>query len=381
MQIYLVGGAVRDELLGLEVKDRDWVVVGSSPEEMLQKGFTPVGRDFPVFLHPQTHEEYALARTERKSAPGYHGFTFHASPEVTLLEDLARRDLTINAMAKTANGELIDPFGGAQDLQNKIFRHVSPAFEEDPVRVLRLARFAARFAEFSIAKETLQLAQSMVLKGEIQALVPERVWGEVSKALMLSQPARFFEVLMVGGAFALLFPQLAHLQDLPMHSSPFFQSLNTSAQHASALESRFGLCFYPYQAHDLNRSKAQALCDALKVSSPSKDMAQLVVQLGEALSERLSLDAQHTLDLIESLDGFRRPNRLEQALSVFDMAAQCAQHERMHMLASHVAKALETLRQLDAKALTEAALAQGLQGVQVGAYLHAQRHQALERAS
>ena len=195
MKMYLVGGAVRDELLGRPAGDRDWVVVGATPIEMLDAGFVPVGRDFPVFLHPQTHEEYALARTERKTAPGYHGFAFHAAPEVTLEDDLARRDLTINAMAREEDGTLVDPHGGQRDLAGRVLRHVSPAFAEDPVRILRLARFAARFHDFSIAPQTMQLMREMVGAGEVDALVAERVWQELSRGLMEARPSRMFEVL------------------------------------------------------------------------------------------------------------------------------------------------------------------------------------------
>jgi tRNA nucleotidyltransferase (CCA-adding enzyme) len=201
MKIYIVGGAVRDELLGRPNADRDYVVVGATPQAMQAAGYRPVGKDFPVFLHPKTHEEYALARTERKSGHGYHGFTFHAAPDVTLEEDLARRDLTINAMAKGADGELIDPYCGQRDLQAKILRHVGPAFAEDPVRILRIARFAARFSDFSVAPETLALMRGMVASGEVDHLVAERVWQELAKGLMEDKPSRLFEVLRDCGAW------------------------------------------------------------------------------------------------------------------------------------------------------------------------------------
>ncbi|NLC24255.1 MAG: multifunctional CCA tRNA nucleotidyl transferase/2'3'-cyclic phosphodiesterase/2'nucleotidase/phosphatase, partial [Oxalobacter sp.] len=200
MKIYTVGGAVRDMILGLPVRDRDYVVVGTTTDVMLLLGFQPVGKDFPVFLHPQTKEEYALARTERKTGPGYKGFVFHAEPDVTLEEDLARRDLTMNAMALSKDGDLIDPFGGQEDLKNRVFRHVSPAFAEDPVRILRLARFAARFPDFTIAPETMDLMKEMVASGEVNALVPERIWQELSQGLMEKQPSRMFMVLRECGA-------------------------------------------------------------------------------------------------------------------------------------------------------------------------------------
>src|SRR5450830_829658 len=218
LQTYLVGGAVRDALLGLPVQDRDWVVVGATPQTLLDQGYVAVGKDFPVFLHPHTHEEVALARTERKTAPGYHGFAIHAAPDVTLEEDLARRDLTINSIAVNHEiirdtgqfdiQDVIDPFGGVQDLQHKVFRHISPAFREDPVRILRLARFAARFADFTVAPETLVLMRAMVLAGEVDALVPERVWQELSRGLMERAPSRMFAVLRRCGALARILPEL-----------------------------------------------------------------------------------------------------------------------------------------------------------------------------
>ncbi len=218
VQIYVVGGAVRDELLGRPNADRDYVVVGATPESMLADGFRPVGKDFPVFLHPQTHEEYALARTERKTGRGYHGFAFHAAPDVTLEQDLARRDLTINAMARAADGSLVDPFDGQRDLSAKILKHVGPAFAEDPVRILRLARFAARFADFTVAPATLDLMCGMVAAGEVDHLVPERVWQELAKGLMEDKPSRMIEVLRDCGALARLLPEVDKLFGVPQRA-------------------------------------------------------------------------------------------------------------------------------------------------------------------
>ncbi|MFN9211205.1 MAG: multifunctional CCA addition/repair protein, partial [Betaproteobacteria bacterium] len=215
MKIYRVGGCVRDALLGRAVVDRAWVVVGATPQQMVAAGYKPVGRDFPVFLHPVKREEYALARTERKTAPGYHGFAFHAAPDVTLEDDLARRDLTINAIAQADDGSLIDPHGGAADLRAKVLRHVGPAFAEDPVRILRLARFAARFADFRVADETLALMRGMVAAGEVDALVPERVWQELARGLMEDRPSRMFETLRACGALARLLPELDRLWGVP----------------------------------------------------------------------------------------------------------------------------------------------------------------------
>jgi tRNA nucleotidyltransferase (CCA-adding enzyme) len=218
MRTYMVGGAVRDALLGLPVNDRDWVVVGATPQEMIALGYLPVGRNFPVFLHPQTREEYALARTERKTARGYHGFVFHAEPNITLEDDLARRDLTINAMAQTDEGRLIDPFAGQADLRNRLLRHVTVAFREDPVRILRVARFAARFADFRVADETLALMRQMVEAGEVDALVAERVWQELARGLMEHKPSRMFEVLRECGALARLLPEVDRLWGVPQRA-------------------------------------------------------------------------------------------------------------------------------------------------------------------
>jgi tRNA nucleotidyltransferase (CCA-adding enzyme) len=377
MQIFLVGGAVRDELLGLAVKDRDWVMVGSSPEDMVKMGFTPVGKDFPVFLHPQTREEYALARTERKSAPGYHGFTFHASPEVTLEEDLQRRDLTINAMAQTLEGELIDPFGGQRDLQNKVFRHVSPAFKEDPVRVLRLARFAARFPHFTLAEETLHLAKDMAKNGEIQALVPERIWTEIGKALMHEKPSRLFEVLMACDAFKILFPPLSFLQDDPLAQLSFFQSLDASAKTSCSQEIRFALCFYPYASSSppvaMSLAQAQSMCDALKVPTDCKDMALLMLQLTQKTFSMGTLNASNLLALIESLDGFRRAERLQCALNAALIASTSAAQAQCQQTLQVLTKALACTLTLNIKQLTAEALEQGRQGVEIGQLIHQAR--------
>lgn len=240
LQCHRVGGSVRDELMGLPTGDRDWVVVGATPEQMIARGFRPVGKDFPVFLHPHTHEEYALARTERKTGPGYHGFEMHFSPDVTLEEDLLRRDLTINAMAMPAESgtrTLIDPFNGRQDLQDRIFRHVSPAFREDPVRILRLARFAARFPDFDIADETLDLMRAMSAAGEVNALVPERVWQEVSRGLMSKCPSRMLEVLEQSHALGILLPELPPAQTQP----GWLDALDASAAANDPLPVRFAI--------------------------------------------------------------------------------------------------------------------------------------------
>src|SRR5215218_1314440 len=240
MKIYEVGGAVRDELLGLPVQDRDYVVVGATPDEMIELGYKPVGRDFPVFLHPETHEEYALARTERKTGRGYHGFQFHAAPDVTLEEDLQRRDLTINAIARDENGEIIDPYNGSDDLSLGILRHVSPAFAEDPVRILRVARFAARFG-FEIAPETAELMREMVSSGEVDALVPERVWQELARGLMEERPSRLFDVLQECGALARIAPELASLFEHADQASETSDAVDEAAGAGASLETRFAV--------------------------------------------------------------------------------------------------------------------------------------------
>ena len=234
-QIFTVGGAVRDELLGLPVQDRDFVVVGATPADMLAQGFRAVGKDFPVFLHPKTHEEYALARTERKTGPGYTGFAFHAAPDVSLTDDLARRDLTINAIARDAAGALTDPFGGVADIAARVLRHVGPAFVEDPVRILRVARFAARFTEFTVAPETLELMRRMVDAGEVDHLVAERVWQEMARGLMEERPSRMFEVLRECGALARLVPELDRLFGVPQRAD-FHPEVDTGIHVMMALD-------------------------------------------------------------------------------------------------------------------------------------------------
>lgn len=337
MQIYTVGGAVRDEMLGLPVADRDYVVVGATPEVMLAAGYKPVGKDFPVFLHPTTHEEYALARTERKTAPGYHGFAFHAAPEVTLEDDLARRDLTINAMARGEDGMLVDPYGGARDLAAKVLRHVGPAFVEDPVRILRLARFAARYADFTVAPETQALMQQMVHAGEVDHLVPERVWQELAKGLMEQKPSRMFAVLRDCGALARLLPELDRLFGVPQRAE-FHPEVDTgihtlmvvdqSAHFAYALPVRWAALL-----HDLGKGLtpadilprhhgheaasvdlANAVCARLKVPSDCRDLALLAARYHGEIHRARELRPATIVTLLEKTDAFRRPERFRQIL-------------------------------------------------------------------
>ena len=302
MKSYVVGGAVRDELLGLPVKDRDHVVVGATPEQMIQLGYRPVGRDFPVFLHPQTHEEYALARTERKTAPGYHGFTFHAAPDVTLEQDLQRRDLTINAMARDESGRLIDLCHGAEDLGRGVLRHVSPAFAEDPVRILRVARFAARFG-FSVAPETAALMVRMVQAGEVDALVAERVWQELATGLMEPTPSVMFGVLRACGALARVLPVIDALYD-DERAPAALAALDAAAAANAALEVRFAALL-----RELEPEAVDTLCVQLRAPAACRDLALLAARHAHALADAAALDAEELLAVLESADAWRRPER------------------------------------------------------------------------
>lgn len=339
MKVYLVGGAVRDRLLGRPVSERDYVVVGATPRDLLDLGYRQVGRDFPVFLHPQTNEEYALARTERKTGRGYHGFVVHAEPDVTLAQDLARRDLTINALAQDESGSLIDPFGGAEDLRRRILRHVSPAFAEDPVRILRVARFAARFAHlgFRVADETLVLMREMVKGGEADALVPERVWQELAKALGEADPSVFFTTLRACGALARLLPELDRLFGVPqpvrwhpevdcgVHT---MMVVDRAAQLSQDTAVRFAAL-----THDLGKGATPAeilpshrgheargvllidgLCERLRVPKRVRDLARLTARYHGLVHKVAELRAATVLELFEGADAFRRPERFEQML-------------------------------------------------------------------
>ena len=326
MKIYLVGGAVRDRRLGLPVRERDWVVVGATPQELLSQGYKPVGRDFPVFLHPVSKEEYALARTERKTGPGYTGFETCSDPTITLEEDLRRRDLTINAMAETPEGELIDPYGGAEDLDNGLLRHVSPAFVEDPVRILRVARFAARFAHwgFRVAHQTNALMRQMVQNGEVDHLVPERVWSEFARALETKTPERFFDVLYGCGALARLFPEIEPLyrQASPArhgHKGGAFPALRSSVALDADPAIRCAAL-----ACDISRGVGEdfdsrclaAMCARLHAPSAWRDLAMLALQHRERIHSAAALPAAAKLDLLGDLDAWRRGKRFEDILLV-----------------------------------------------------------------
>ncbi len=335
MDIYQVGGAVRDAMLGLPVTDRDYVVVGATVDAMLAQGFQPVGRDFPVFLHPQTHDEYALARTERKTAPGYTGFVVHADPSVSLEQDLLRRDFTVNAMARAADGSLVDPWGGQADLQARVFRHVSPAFTEDPLRILRGARFLARFTDFRLADETLQLMREMVQAGEVDHLVPERVWQEIARGLMAERPSRMLSVLRDCGALARIAPEIDRLfgvRQNPCHHPEIDAGWHTllvvdqAARAGASLEVRFAAL-----THDLGKAVSEppdhtghellgdaplrSLCERLKVPAVCRDLARLTVRWHGEMHAVSRLSAEDKVRLLENLDAFRRPERLEGVLA------------------------------------------------------------------
>ncbi|MCP1659540.1 multifunctional CCA addition/repair protein [Neisseria perflava] len=338
MQIYLVGGAVRDALLGLEVKDRDWVVVGANAETMTAQGFQPVGRDFPVFLHPKTHEEYALARTERKTAKGYAGFSFHADESVTLEQDLLRRDLTINAMAQDSDGRIIDPFGGRQDLADGVLRHVSPAFAEDPVRILRIARFAARYG-FVVAPETMTLMKQMVADGEADALVAERVWQELAKGLMERQPRRMVEILRECGALAVILPEVDALFGVPQRADyhPEIDSgihtlmvLQRAADMGLTLPERYAALLHDlgkaltppdilpkHYGHDVNGVPlVRGVNGRLRAPKACAELAELVCRWHILFHKVGQLKTATVLKILKQTDAFRRPERFQTALNV-----------------------------------------------------------------
>jgi tRNA nucleotidyltransferase (CCA-adding enzyme) len=406
MQTYMVGGAVRDALLGLPVQDRDWVVVGATPEALAAQGFLPVGKDFPVFLHPKTREEYALARTERKTAQGYRGFAIHAAPNVTLEDDLARRDLTINAIAQAEGGTLIDPYGGQRDLANRVLRHVTEAFAEDPVRILRVARFAARFTDFEVAPETLALMRQMVEAGEVDALVPERVWQELSRGLMAQQPSRMFDVLRACGALRILLPEVDRLWGVPQRAEyhpevdtgvHLMMVLDMAARLDASLPVRFA-CL----GHDLGKGTTpadmlprhigheersvrlvQQLCQRLRVPVDCREIAEVVAREHGNIHRSADFGAAALVRLLERCDAFRKPARFADIL----LACECdargrlglteqAYPQRPRLLA--VLAAAQTVVTAD---VAQAATDKGLAGPAIGAAVHAARVAAVESDS
>jgi len=378
MKIYAVGGSVRDELLGLPVADRDYVVVGATPEQMVELGYRPVGKDFPVFLHPQTHEEYALARTERKTARGYHGFEFHTEPDVTLEQDLARRDVTINALARDEAGNLVDPFGGVADLKARVLRHVGTAFVEDPVRILRVARFAARFG-FAIASETLDLMQRMVASGEADALVAERVWQELARGLMEKQPSRMLQVLRDCGALARILPELDALFGVPQPAehhpevdtgAHMLLVLDYAAAQGFPLEVRFAALTHDlgkgttprsewprHIAHE-ERSAGLALgvCERWRVPHECRDLALLAAQHHGVIHRALELKPATILKLLQACDAWRRPERFAQLLDVCacDFHGRTGYRERPYPQAARLQAALAAALAVDAGAIARA---------------------------
>jgi tRNA nucleotidyltransferase (CCA-adding enzyme) len=405
MKIYLVGGAVRDALMGLAGSDRDWVVVGGTPEALVAQGYQPVGKDFPVFLHPDTHEEYALARTERKTARGYHGFAVHASPDVTLEEDLARRDLTINAIAQDEHGHRTDPYGGERDIAAKVLRHVTEAFREDPVRILRLARFAARFPDFTVAPETMTLMREMVAEGEVDALVSERVWQELSRGLMGAKPSRMLQVLRECGALQRLLPEVDKLYGVPQRAEyhPEIDTgihlemvLDASARMNAPLEVRFAcLC------HDLGKGTTpadvlprhigheqrsekltRALCTRWRVPVECKELAELVAREHGNIHQSLGFGAEAVLRLLVRCDALRRPERFLLALQACecDARGRLGKVDEAYAQRPRLALLLKAAQSVDSAAVSAQALQDGLKGPAVGARMDAARLAAITAA-
>ena len=406
MKIYQVGGAVRDALLGLPVHDRDWLVVGGTPEAMVAQGFTPVGRDFPVFLHPQTHEEYALARTERKSGHGYQGFTVYTSPDVTLEEDLARRDLTINAIAApadwTGDEAVFDPYHGVADLHAKVLRHVTEAFAEDPVRILRVARFAARFTDFSVAPETMALMQSMVQAGEVAHLVPERVWQEISRGLMQAQPERMFAVLRECGALAVLLPELDRLWGVPQRADYHPEvdtGLHTMLVLGQAVQQQAPLAVrWACLVHDLGKGTTPAdvlprhigheqrgaklvrqVGERWRVPRDCTELAELVAYEHGNIHRSLDLSAAAMLRLLQRCDALRKPERFAQALWACecDARGRWGFEDAAYPQRARLQQALAVVLGVATGPIAAGAVAAGKKGAAIGQAVDAVRVQAL----
>ena len=407
MKIYMVGGAVRDRLMGQPVNDRDWVVVGATPDDMTQHGYLPVGRDFPVFLHPKTHEEYALARTERKSGRGYRGFVVQTSPDVTLEEDLSRRDLTINAMAAPiewngAPDAVTDPYNGRADLQAKVLRHVTEAFREDPVRILRIARFAARFVDYNVAPETTELMRTMVAEGEVDHLVPERVWQELSRGLMEKQPSRMFNVLRECGALERLLPELNALWGVPQRAEyhpevdtgiHVMMVVDMAAQLQAPLEVRFACLMHDlgkgttpadllprHHAHE-ERSVdlVNAVCDRWRVPNDLHELAVLVAREHGNIHRSQELNANAMLRLFERCDAIRKPERFKDALFACecDARGRLSFEDRPYPQRQRLTSALQSVLDVKTGAIAGAAAKRGLKGEAIGAAVADARREAL----
>ncbi len=396
MKVYLVGGAVRDSLLNIAVQDRDYVVVGATPADMLQQGYQQVGKDFPVFLHPKTNQEYALARTERKSGKGYKGFEVHASPDVTLEEDLKRRDITINAIAQDEQGQIIDPCGGRRDLDSKIIRHITNAFAEDPLRVLRVARFHARFVEqgFTLAPETLRLMQEMSASGELESLVPERVWVEVHKALKQDNPAQFFLTLKECGALAVLFPEISNLFGVPQRKE-YHPEIDTGIHSILVLQQATKLSNDPMVRfaailHDLGKADTPAdilprhigheqrslkhidnVCQRYKVPKDYQRLALLVAEYHGIMHRIFELKASTLLSLFEKLDAFRKPDRLHQFVLACkaDSLGRTGLESKPYPQADYTIDAYARCKRIDVKPF----LAAGLKGPAIAEAVRTQR--------
>lgn len=412
MQVFVVGGAVRDALMGWPVNDRDWVVVGSTPEAMTAQGFVPVGKDFPVFLHPQTREEYALARTERKTARGYKGFAVQTAPDVTLDEDLARRDLSVNAMAvpealahehpSAWADHIVDPYGGQRDLQAKVLRHVTDAFAEDPVRILRLARFSARFADFSVANETMALMRQMVEDGEVDHLVPERVWQELAKGLMASKPSRMFEVLRDCGALKVLLPELDRLWGVPQRPE-YHPEIDTGLHMMLVMDMAARLNMpLPVRVaclmHDLGKGSTpadvlprhighegrsvkllQKVCERLRVPTDCKELAEVVAREHGNIHRSAELGPEALMRLLERCDAIRQPERFAQVLQACecDARGRLGFDEAAYPQADRLWKAQQAALSVETAPIAQAAAAQGLKGPKIGEQIAKARVKAI----
>ena len=404
METLLVGGAVRDALLGRPVAERDWVVVGTTPQAMIDAGFRPVGREFPVFIDPRTGDEYALARTERKVAPGYAGFVFHAAPEVTIEQDLSRRDLTINAIAQRADGSLVDPFGGVADLQARVLRHVSSAFAEDPVRVLRLARFAARWPDFSVAPETMALAREIVERGEVDALVPERVWKELSRGLMEGRPSRMFELLRACGALARLLPELDALWGVPQPAEHhpevdtglhLMMVIDLSARLEAPLPVRWACVCHDFgkgttprelwprhTGHEQRSVKMlRAVGERLRVNADCTELAEVVAREHGHVHRSGELGAAALMRLLERCDAIRRPARFDEVLFACecDHRGRLGFEDRPYPQRARLRAALDRALAVDTAAIAAEAAQRGLGGPAVGEAIRHAREQAIAR--
>ncbi|MBY0455531.1 MAG: multifunctional CCA addition/repair protein [Burkholderiaceae bacterium] len=406
MQIYMVGGAVRDRLLGRPVNDHDWVVVGATPEQMVAQGYLPVGRDFPVFLHPRTREEYALARTERKSGRGYRGFVVQTSSDVTLEEDLARRDLTINSIASHADGvsaeSVFDPYNGVQDLRDKLLRHVTDAFREDPVRILRVARFAARFTDFTVAPQTMQLMREMVEHGEADHLVAERVWQELARGLMEPQPSRMLAVLRECGALRVVLPEVDRLWGVPQRPE-YHPEVNTgihlmmvldmAARLQAPLAVRFACLTHDlgkgttpsdvlprHIGHEQRSAKLlKGLCQRLRVPTDCKELADVVAREHGNIHRSSDLNAAATMRLLERCDGIRKPARFAEILQACecDARGRLGFEESSYPQRARLGQALAAAQSVATNNIATYAASIGATGQKVGEMIHAARIQAL----